>query len=292
MGFVISILVFVFAMASGFVAGHVASPPSDIDLSAHLAKEGRTPSSLNFALSSIVVDDKDAVLAAPLDDGASAIEMAIDQIELSDSEARLAKAIGDDPLSIKLRRALIAPKHEDLIPNHHELGVKYLEDFRKTPAESIKMMTRALSVMPAEEFPMERASLIMVATTLPGQQTEAQQLALTELTTTIIEPVKDARNAESNDLMVKHSQLMSIPITAHMAFLRTSSDATMALSGTVEGIVAQPDLGLRFRLANQFISKFPSMEEELKITLARRGIQLPSPQQNSESEDAGETHAN
>lgn len=265
MQWLFSVLILFFAVGAGFVAGQALSPSTKVDVVQALQSDGRSPSSLNYALNEVLIK--------AVDDGLpkSPLELTIDRLELSAEEEKLARALGADPLSIKLRRALIAPRHGTI--GHEELGIQYLKEFRAHPAESLSSMVRALDAMPFETYPNERAAVLLAASTLPGQENQVRELALHELTSAVVEPI-DPRTSDS-DQVLRISNQMIVPIASHLAYLSTSPNAHVALAGTVDGIVAQQDMGIRFRLAGQFIEKFPQMEDELNATLASRGIELP-----------------
>lgn len=276
MQFLLSALVIFCAVTGGFVAGQIFSPTTEVDVVQELKTDGRSPSSLNYAINEVLTKAED-------DGPKSPVEQAIDRLELSAEEEDLSKALSNDPLSIKLRRALIAPRHGSEIVGHEELGLQYLKEFREHPTQSLASMIKALDAMPVAAYPNERAAVLLAASTLPGQENEVRQLALRELTSTVVEAI-DPRRSDSEQVM-RISNQMIVPIASHLAYLNTNPNAAAALSGTIDGIMAQPDTGIRYRLAGQFIEKFPQLESELRNTLTSKGIELPVINNTAEAVD-------
>ncbi|OFZ82974.1 MAG: hypothetical protein A2583_13115 [Bdellovibrionales bacterium RIFOXYD1_FULL_53_11] len=205
----------------------------------------------------------------------SHIEEAVDAIRIGDAERRLAAALDGDGIERMILRVVIAANHAEAVPETDKMSDRYLEEFSLRPLETLQAVKKALGAMPADEFPIERAALIALASGLPGHESEAAALALTELMSSVPAPRLSPARAttqEELDASLSSTPEMTLPVTAHSVFLKTTADPERALEGTVDGIVAQRDLGVRNIMASQFVALHPSMADELRTRLSQRGV--------------------
>jgi hypothetical protein len=187
----------------------------------------------------------------PLD--CATVEGRIEQLELSTEEAELARAFGQDELSQKIRRAVLAWRYSGALGDTSRLHEEYLESFRESPREVALVVERALGSMPRREFADERAKLISLLAEV-GDESATRNIASVE--------------------MVSGSAKEGLVAAAAAAFYKTDPEEGVALGRTLEGIAKQNDPYIQADLAAQFSSKYPALEADLKRELGVRGIEL------------------
>jgi len=207
----------------------------------------------------------------------TAVEHAIDSLKLSGIDKTIADSIGSDEFGVKLRRTLIAGNHQDEVSFEaaHALGERYLKEFQQNPIQGLASISQALSALPASQFPIERGSLLIAASTLPGQERVVNDMARREFLEKAVPPRPNpeaAKTPEEQNEAANSSPAMALPIAAHAAFIKTASDALSAMRGTIDGMLVQKDQGIRTTMFAQFLSRFPEKRAEIKTELARLGI--------------------
>ncbi len=195
----------------------------------------------------------------------------------SASEEKLKKILSDPEMQ-PLFVALTADEHAEESPEGVVASHELLEKMKNDPEYGIATIRKGLSAIPAAEYPLERASLLMVAAELPGKAAEARELAMKELTENVVMPRPDASAAtteEEMDRALSTTPAMMLPVSAHVAALRTTDKPQEAFAMTLNGIVAQKDHGIRAAIASHFASSYPDMKEALREALAAKNIILP-----------------
>lgn len=141
--------------------------------------------------------------------------------------------------------------------------------------EQLGNIQKELAQLPGgPESAPARTVLLHTASTLNLDEREADQvheLAMNELL---------QGQAPSNSSSFSYF----LPVLAHEVALKTALDSSEALSITIDGLVVQQDPGIRYSLVRQFVSRYPSLEYQLREQLYMRNIQTesldPAPSRN------------
>jgi len=222
--------------------------------------------------------------------GTSSVEKALDHIQLTPHEQDLWHALGDDPVGLRVRRLLIADNHRSEVPGTDLFVRNIYEDLTADKNNSVDNLKSALNRVPASGFSMERISLLSMMSTVAssvgssgssaspgGPNAITKDAALNELTQNIIPARPDpnlAQNEEQLNAALSSTPDTSLPIASEQIFLNNTSNPAEALTGTVQGIISQPDVGIQLAIATEFVRAYPNMKDELNQDLQARGIKI------------------
>lgn len=181
-----------------------------------------------------------------------------------------------------LKASTIARRHPERFPGGDDLGGEIVQRMKSDPRAAADAIRSLLQKMPAEAFPIDRASLIDVAGDLPEMRAEAKRIAIQELDSVIArkKTVSSEPTDEELDRVLTSDPRDFLPMVSHSVLMRTADSGEEALSLTVAAVSRQVDEGMRSVLAQQFTDHFPQLEEPLKSELSKAGIVLKAPQEN------------
>lgn len=269
-------------LLGGYYSGLQQRVKVQAELEAALAQSAEQPvnRSLAFAIS-VATEEKmrrDGRRHVSGVSDISVLNQALDRTTMSEHEADLAKVLGSDEGSAKLRRFLTADRHEGEVPGAHLLVARYLDELKEDPKAGLNTLEGALDRIPATGFPLERASLLLTMNDVVEKSDQIKARSLTELTQNITPARPDPQAAttpEEVDSALSTTAEMMLPIVAHQVFLKNTTDSGEALSGTIDGISAQPDPGVRIAIASQFLGAYPDLRNDLISSLNAKGIDSP-----------------
>jgi hypothetical protein len=180
------------------------------------------------------------------------IERNLDNVKLTPHEKLLADALGTDDWGRGMRRALIADAHAAEVRWSKDYARDYFLRRLSEPQAGLAEFKKGLAHLSARNFPVERATLIVLIGMLPDQEEEARKIALAEMISPAPAPAQPT------------GMETALPAAACGVFLDKTSDAELALAGTLQGMKAQSDPAVRGIFANQFARKFPKMAATLR----------------------------
>lgn len=218
--------------------------------------------------------------AAPAEQVSSQLTSIVQEIEtsgkLSAGETALLATNDSNKWERSLKLALIARQDTARVPNGEAYGGFVVEKMKQEPQLAGEAIQSLLTKISANDFPVDRASLIDVAGDIPEFRREAKAIARSELRDVVIEKKVVPPNPTQEDLDVALSSDPKdlIPMVSHSVLLRTAESEQEAYDLTIEGIRAQVDPGIRSILAQQFVSKYPQRGPDLYNELAGYGINL------------------
>lgn len=204
----------------------------------------------------------------------SIVEQALEQAPKTPQEEKLAQALGDAPLN----KAFLAFSHQDDIPGAQLYSQRFLDHLLRNGDSGFSELKSGLNRLPADQFPIERAAILMRAEQIPGKGPEVKDLAYREVLQNTPEARPDPSKAQSENelnLALSTTPAILLPIAAHSVFLR-NAEPSEALDGTLQGILTQKDIGIRSSLANQLITLHPQLLGPLKTGLEEHHIDLPA----------------
>jgi hypothetical protein len=141
-----------------------------------------------------------------------------------------------------------------------------------------ELVRAGMGRLSATEFPLERTMLLMAYASNPANAESARQFALDELTQSPPparpDPHAPGLTETQLDEALSTTPAQIRPIAAESILLRSSRDPAQALAGTVEGVAAQSDVGIRTKLVMQFLDKYPDQRDGLQAALEARGVSL------------------
>ena len=268
---------------SAFTFGYYSGLNSRVDetqsIIAELSKTDSAAQSLGFALS-VVTEERMHEEGVPLS-GASSIERELDRLSRSthssDGSNDLSKAFGNDSKGQRFRQAFTADTYAQDLPGAELYSKRFWEGLRNDPENAQADIREMLDRLPSQGYPLERSSLIVNMGNLQVNSSEAKAYALNELTRNIIAARPDPSTAGTQEELnqaLSTTWDMMIPISAHSAFMKNVSSPDEALAGTVDGILSQPDAGIRIALVSQFLEIYPTLEGQLRATLGNHDIRL------------------
>ncbi len=232
--------------------------------------------SLVYALS--VIAEKELKSRGVTPNGPSAIEKAIEHLNLSERDQVILRALGTDEVGRKFGRILIAEKHTSDLPGSEQFLSDFYSDLKNNPSRTLANAQTILERTPVKGYPAERAALLSLMDNAHLNTPLVRARSLEEFTQNIVEPRPDPNTAKTTEEL---NQALSVtpeillPITAHSIFLKNTNDPREALRGTIRGIVTQLDSGIRVNMANQLIAQHPELKNDLHQLLSENNIHLP-----------------
>jgi hypothetical protein len=193
----------------------------------------------------------------------------IDELRDSAAEKSLTAALGDDSIGLKVSRALLAGRHSE-VAGASEIAREFHEELRSDPRTGVQVIRESLGRIPPKGFEVDRITLLQTMSALPGVQTDVQELALQELISNVYEvPTGEAGTVSANDV-----NRASLVVTAHRLFVEAADQSEVALSGTVQGVLAQPDSAVRRTMIDRFVARFPEHKEDIQRELGNNRIDV------------------
>lgn len=279
-------LLFLISVCCALIAGYYSGLQQRLAILRDVPKQlTQSPSeplqrSLAFALS-VVAEEKKRHSSHALPSDISVLNNALDRTTLSAHERALWKVLGEDEAGAKLRRFLIADHHEKEVPGAHLLVSRYMEDLKSNPEMGLRTLQSALDRIPSYGFPAERASLLMSMNEVVEKSDVIKARSLDELIQKSDAPPSEVTEAEGTEGSTAE---LLLPVVAHQVFLKNTSDSDEALNGTVEGMAAQGDEGVRVAIAAQFLGVYPDLRESFGSALRDKGIETSLPSAKNDSE--------
>jgi hypothetical protein len=266
------------SLLAGYYSGLQKRVAVQADLKKELLKSNDLPlkRSLAFAIT-VATEEKMRQSGKGLSD-ISVLNSALDRSMMTDHESELAKALGNDEAGAKLRRFLIADHHEAEVPGSHLLVSRFLDELKANPELGLSTLQSALDKIPPAGFPLERASLLLTMNDVVEKSDTIKTSSLNELVTNVVPSRPDPQTAQSEEdqnQALSTSAEMMLPIVAHEVFMKNTTDSGEAMNGTVEGIAAQPDKGVKIAIASQFLDVYPAMKNDLIAALNAKGVDSP-----------------
>lgn len=177
----------------------------------------------------------------------------------------------------ELKVAIVSRRHSKEVEGGEQIGGEVVKKMKRYPKEALAAFRSLLTKLTPEEFPLDRASLIDVMADFPELQAEAKQIAIDELSSSIVKEKvipQDLTQEQMNEVM-SSDDFEFLPMIAHSVVMRTTKSQSEALTLTVFAISKQENLGIRGTIANQFIATFPHLEKNLSYELHRARIAMP-----------------
>jgi hypothetical protein len=206
------------------------------------------------------------------------IRKKIDHVKQTSFDKKLAEALGTDTQDKELFRNLDVLYHLDEVQDGERYVENFLASLKADPVAGMLQLKDALEKLPASEFPLERASVLREMAQMKGYSNEANDIALQDLTHFIPDARPQLTAGMSTDQMnaaVSSTPDLLLPIVAQQVFLQTANTPNDALEGTVQGIVAQKDLGIQTTMAVQFLRQYPAQAEVFLASLNSQNITVP-----------------
>lgn len=193
----------------------------------------------------------------------------LDEMRDTDLERDLATALGTDSVGIQVARGLMAGRHQEVV-GASEISNAFLNDLKSDPRAGLEVIREALLRIPSKGFEADRLTLLQTASSLSGMGADASQLALDEVHSNIVDLPFGA--GESSGGPGDSGTRASLVVSAHRMFIHLSESSDAAFSGTVQGLVRQPDSAIRRKLIDQFLAKFPDRRDDLQSELVARQL--------------------
>ena len=247
-----------------------------ISLGYYSGKAARVPTSVSHEQPQVLADSANSVRPTLTAPKPTFVEMAIDATARTEKENDLYRALGDDPVGAKVRRALIAQNHRE-VPGVDAFVQNFVEELVQDSSAAKDTVRTALARISADNHPLERVALLAALASDPRNADAVRALALNEFTENPPEPRPDPKAVNTSaelDAALSTTPAQTRPIAAQGLFLKTARDANEALAGTLTGITSQQDWGIRAALAQQFLGSYPSMKSALVASLNKQGISL------------------
>lgn len=192
----------------------------------------------------------------------------IDEMRDTDFERDLVAALGSDSIGLQVARGLIAGRHHEVVGSS-QIAQSFMNDLKSDPRSGIQIIGEALQRIPQDRFEADRLTLLQIASTIPGMESDASDFALKEITNNIVEiPTGEPQTGNVGDSGARSSLIAM----AHRLFIGLNSDSDLAYSGTLEALERQPDSAIRRTIIDQLLGKFPDRREELQNELTARQI--------------------
>lgn len=272
MKFTTSVILFLMSSLSSYLITVLSRPEPRLELEKQLVTDSQVKSSLGFGLAQATKKYHEQQTNAHL----IHLDEAFSKVAFTDTEKQFLDHFGDDPSSKLLRRSFILSQHESEIPNAREENKQLIDKIKATPS-TLHSIVDVLSRLPQNQFAIEKASLLMLSTSFPESSEQMRHTALQILVTAVAPSRATSSETRTQDQL---NQALSgspdhvLPVLAHHIFLRGDIDPSTALSGTLNGIVAQTDRATRQTMVIQHLQKFPNQREELETSLRERGIEI------------------
>lgn len=192
----------------------------------------------------------------------------LDEMRDTDLERDLATALGTDSVGIQVARGLMAGRHQEVV-GASDIASTFLNDLKSDPRTGLEVIREALLRIPSKGFEADRLTLLQTASSFSGMEADVSQLALDEVNSNIVDlPFNAGDPTVTGDL----GNRASLVVSAHRMFIQLAESSDAAFSGTVQGLVRQPDSAIRRKLIDQFLGKFPDRREDLQNELVARQI--------------------
>jgi hypothetical protein len=264
------------SLAVGFYAGTNAEVSEERQLMEKLVEKHNDAAparSLTYAIA-VIAQEGNRADGRPVT-GKPTLEEAIDKVERTPKENELFRLLGTDAWGMQFRRSLIAQRHQE-VPGVDLYVDHFINDLVRNPA-AVEGAKTALDRIPAGQFPLERVAILAALARGDGNADVVKSLARQEFTQNAPDARPEPSAATTDDelnVALSTTPAQTRPIAAHGLFLKNTQDPTEALGGTVDGIVAQSDWGIRSTMAIHFLETYPTMNDQLTSALAARGITL------------------
>jgi hypothetical protein len=221
-----------------------------------LKENDQNPKSLSYALAKLAP-------APPLPAGNSLAEIEnwIDRLpRKGSSEQRIQHLLSKSPLEIKLARLLIAYNHTGDLAGVQALISSYTEEFQAKSDEVMDLINRAYFEHSISDCIIERQSMLLLASKLPGKSKPLEELVVKEM---------KAPHDSHTSYLLPYAQEVLITMANDPEIIRTSTLHAVAAQGT--------DQMTRHALATNFVKKYPKYRAKFLEDVATKGISLEDP---------------
>jgi hypothetical protein len=190
----------------------------------------------------------------------------IGAIPLWEIEKDLYKEAGNEPHAQKLLSLIVVGNHFNELGDTTHAQLEMIQELRSEPEASFAALEKLLGgkALKDSKLAPARASLVILASQLgdpenTSYRSRAYEIALKELT-------RDT-SLESGGL-----NLEDVSIASQSVLFEMAQSPESALDGTIQGIIAQVNPKIRYRLAHELTNHFPELEGVLKSRLAEKDI--------------------